>query len=688
MGCVGTSRNIKIKDKIDVNDQFNLNHEDNENKIKTPEIKLDSESITKKAKLSNNNMIYNESPIRVNSSIKTFMKDASEIDDKYFILEKLSKNPISTNYKIQSKENSKIFKNMKVITKSSISENDDEKKILKEIEILQNLKHENIIQVEECYGDDKCYYVITEHSDFGSLKDQFGILKKYSENQTKFIMFQLLQAIKYLNENNFIHTDVKPENILINGKFISNNEEFFHVKLIDFGSVNSLINIDNNNLPYYIAPEIIERKINAKCDIWSIGIIMFRLLFGNVPFRGSSFDEIIDNIKNSPIEFNLDNKNIISEDAENLLFNMLNRDVDKRYDVNTCIQHTFFKNNLVEENKKKITNNEFNNNEFVIKTQFDKSKMKGLVNTGLYKVKNYFQNAPKKLKTISDDDDKNRLFLSSLLLFIDYYIKINYKQYIEEQIINDIYQKNENRDLSEIDVSKIYNCTIKYVGMINYSVRYIAFKEKIKDDIKIYFKNEKTINFGTFKTFLIREKENLIENEFCTNFDKLEKKNKEEIESFFELDNNSLPNYEIYINAIKEELIPNKIYTYEKFKLIVKKVIDKINETNNNKVVVNSNINNIPIFEKIESINKLKDDEKSKGEEFENNHNLNGIVIFKKKNSKLSENRYILNKIQNKEKKENNLKEDNSFDTPKKNDPNAFDPQKFLLFIDRNYLTN
>ena len=105
MGCVGTSRNIKIKDKIDVNEQFNLNEEDKDNKIKTPERKLDSESITKVAKLSNNNMIYNESPLNI--SFKHLIKNASELDDKYYILEKLSKNPISTNYKIQSKENTK-----------------------------------------------------------------------------------------------------------------------------------------------------------------------------------------------------------------------------------------------------------------------------------------------------------------------------------------------------------------------------------------------------------------------------------------------------------------------------------------------------------------------------------------------------------------------------------------------------
>ena len=384
MGCVSSTKYIKVNDVKDNNnnEKIDLNNEEKINKIKSPKTKIDSGSNTKSGYLHSNNqnmMIYNESPLNI--SFKHLIKNASELDDKYYILEKLSKNPISTNYKIQSKENTKIFKNMKVISKSTISENNDEKKILQEIEILKNLKHENIIEVEECYGDEKCYYVITEYSEFGNLKDQFAIQKKYSENQTKFILLQLLKAIKYLNENNFIHTDIKPENVLISEKFISNNEEFFNVKLIDFGSVNSLINFDNQSLPYYIAPEVIDRQINAKCDIWSIGIIMFRLIFGNVPFKGNTFNEILNNIKNSTIEFYIDENNNISDKAENILSNMLIRDVNKRFDVNDCINHPFFKNDDNNcKNKSSFMKSFFNsrNNSFdyTIKTQYEELKKK------------------------------------------------------------------------------------------------------------------------------------------------------------------------------------------------------------------------------------------------------------------------------------------------------------------------
>ena len=725
MGCVSSTKLIKVNESKDNNNEINdLNNDEKLIKIKSPKTKIDSESVTKSGQFHNNNqniMIHNESPI--NTSMKQFIKNASELDDKYYILEKLSKNPISTNYKIQSKENTKIFKNMKVISKSTINENNDEKKILQEIEILKNLKHENIIEVEECYGDEKCYYVITEYSDFGNLKDQFAIQKKYSENQTKFILLQLLKAIKYLNENNFIHTDIKPENVLISEKFISNNEEFFKVKLIDFGSVNSLINFDNQSLPYYIAPEVIDRKINAKCDIWSLGIIMFRLIFGNVPFKGNTFKEVLNNLKHSTIEFYIDENSNISEKAENILSNMLIRDVDKRYDVNDCINHPFFKNDDNNFKKKSsfmksFFNNRHNSFDFTIKSQFDESKKKDLVSTVIYKDNNKINDNRKKLRTVIDNSNNNILFIASLIFYIDYYIKINYDKNEEELIINKLYQQNENRDLSEIEVSKIYDCTIAYTGVINYSVRYIAFKEKIKDDIKIYFKNVKSINYYTFRTFLIREKKFLIDSELSNNFEKLRKKNKEEIEKCLNREYSKKQKYEKYINMLKEELIPNKIYSYDKFKTIIKKIIDKVNELNNsiknifsnntinysknntyynnsnninninNKNITNHSYNNNIYLEKIyekEEFEKKNDMKKESEINTPMNHHLDGIVnITKKKNSKKLEHNFLINQIH--ENKREDLNNDNLFDIQKKNDPNAFDPEKFLLLVDNNYL--
>ena len=731
MGCVSSTKYIKVNDVKDNNnnEKIDLNNEEKINKIKSPKTKIDSGSNTKSGYLHSNNqnmMIYNESPLNI--SFKHLIKNASELDDKYYILEKLSKNPISTNYKIQSKENTKIFKNMKVISKSTISENNDEKKILQEIEILKNLKHENIIEVEECYGDEKCYYVITEYSEFGNLKDQFAIQKKYSENQTKFILLQLLKAIKYLNENNFIHTDIKPENVLISEKFISNNEEFFNVKLIDFGSVNSLINFDNQSLPYYIAPEVIDRQINAKCDIWSIGIIMFRLIFGNVPFKGNTFNEILNNIKNSTIEFYIDENNNISDKAENILSNMLIRDVNKRFDVNDCINHPFFKNDDNNcKNKSSFMKSFFNsrNNSFdyTIKTQYEELKKKNLLSTVIIKENKNINHNRKKLRTVIDNTNSNTLFISSLIFYIDYYNKINFNKNEEEQIINKLYQEHENRDLSEIEVSKIYDCTIEYTGVINYSVRYIAFKEKIKDDIKIYFKNVKYINFYTFRTFLIREKKFLIDSELNNNFEKLIKKNKEEIEKYLNIEYPNKQKYEKYINMLKQELVSNKIYSYDKFKTIIKKIIDKVNELNNisnntfsnniiNKSNTNSNYNNSnyntlnninnnnkdinnhsynnniyleKIYEK-EEFEKINDIKKESKINASINHHLDGIVnITKKSNSKSDNQNYFLNEI-NGDKKAS-LKLNNSFDIPKKKDPNAFDPEKFLLLVDKNYLT-
>ena len=690
MGCVKTKTTITCNKENKKNNNDELHYEK-----KSPDNKLDLDSNSKTNNASNKKNIINYNEIN-NKTQNKLLKDASEIDNLYFILEKISKNPISQNYKIQNKKNPSIFKTMKVLTKSTMEENDEELKIIQEIEILKGLKHENVIEIEQCYSDEKFFYIISEYSDYGSLKDQFGIKKKYSENQTKYIMYQLLKAIKYLNKNNFIHTDIKPENILISEKIIINKEELFKVKLVDFGNANSLQNPESKNLPYYVAPEVIDRKFNEKCDIWSLGIIMFRLLFGYVPFKGTSIDEVINNIKNSPIEYDKEDeyKHIsLSENGEDILSKMIVREVDKRFDVDSCINHKWFKfNNLsiIEEEEKEkrydvsptYIENRYTNS-ILLKTKFNKKDEDNIVNTGFYRMGSNIIESPKKLQTVIQlPEDNYHFFLTILKKFILFFYRIYFQLNEEENIIRDIYQKKENRDLSKISVKDVYDCTIEYAGMINFSVRYIVFKEQIKDDIKEYFNNESFINFNSFKEFLITEKENSIDIEFSNCFDKLIKKNKEEIEMCLDLDNSTKGKTNKYFILIKKEL-ENKVYTYDEFKTIVKDVITKFNQ--NDEYIDKSSSSMNFSDEKNENKEEKKEFEIELNDNSKNmirDNDLLGIVNITKK--KCSQNSDTLKSKSKLLPIRENTKKSKSSYNPKR-DPNAFDPEKFLLLVDENY---
>ena len=86
---------------------------------------------------------------------------------------------------------------------------------------------------------------------------------------------------------------------------------------------------------------------------------MFRLIFGYVPFKGNTFEEVINHILLSPIEYDKEDENInihLSKNGENLLSNMIVRELDKRFSVENCLNHKWFKNNcltVIEEEKEK-----------------------------------------------------------------------------------------------------------------------------------------------------------------------------------------------------------------------------------------------------------------------------------------------------------------------------------------------
>ncbi len=135
--------------------------------------------------------------------------------------------------------------------------------------------------------------------------------KGFSEYTVAHIMRQLLSLIAYCHSNNIIIRDIKLENILIElreTKIINGQEhKFFSIRVCDFKysrSFNKTIRLSKKiGNPYYIAPEILKRRYDEKVDVWSSGIIMYMLLSGKPPFKGSTEKEILEKVSIGTFEF-------------------------------------------------------------------------------------------------------------------------------------------------------------------------------------------------------------------------------------------------------------------------------------------------------------------------------------------------------------------------------------------------
>jgi calcium-dependent protein kinase len=128
-------------------------------------------------------------------------------------------------------------------------------------------------------------YVVFEYEESDMRKLIKGDLFLKNE-EIKVLSYNLLCAVKYLHSASVLHRDLKPENLLI----VKNNS--FEIKVIDFGLSRTFE--PNKNMysrmgtPFYIAPEVLKKKYNEKCDVWACGVILYILLSGNPPFNGKN----------------------------------------------------------------------------------------------------------------------------------------------------------------------------------------------------------------------------------------------------------------------------------------------------------------------------------------------------------------------------------------------------------------
>lgn len=151
----------------------------------------------------------------------------------------------------------------------------------------------------------------------------------FSEKDAAVIMKQLLSCLNYCQSRNIVHRDIKPENILL-----ESNKDFNQIKVIDFGisvvrEPETMIK-ESIGTPYYIAPEVWNKNYDEKCDVWSAGVIMYILLSGIPPFNASSDSEMKKKILEG--SYSMDGKvwDEVSEEAKDLIKELLTYDKDKR----------------------------------------------------------------------------------------------------------------------------------------------------------------------------------------------------------------------------------------------------------------------------------------------------------------------------------------------------------------------
>ena len=264
--------------------------------------------------------------------------------DKYIRGKKIGKGTFGTVYESKNI----IFNNlvaMKIIYKDYHMDN---LLIKNEIDILKKLSHPNIVRIYEFYESNNCFYIINEFCPEGELYNYINN-SKLNEQQLSVIFYQVFSGLKYLHENNILHRDLKPENILISKKEkdLLDGEEYFWIQIIDFGTAKIFEDDKNENSivgsAYYIAPEVLNKDYNEKCDTWSVGVILYMFLVGRPPFNGSNNEEIVNSIKTKDYDENNPKFLTRSPEVRDLIKHLLEKDATKRLSAKEALNHEWFK---------------------------------------------------------------------------------------------------------------------------------------------------------------------------------------------------------------------------------------------------------------------------------------------------------------------------------------------------------
>lgn len=215
-----------------------------------------------------------------------------------------------------------------------------------ELRILRRVHHRNVIALKDVFRDGRKQklYMVMEYAACSLQQMLDGSKeKKLPIFQTHFFFTQLIDGLSYLHSQGVIHKDIKPGNLLVSLDGT--------LKISDFGVAELLDRFDKDDwckiaqgTPKFQPPEIVSGTVEEyrgrKVDIWACGVTLYNLVSGEYPFEGDVIMRLFDNIANQPL--NMPQSVIVSKPLESLLTSMLEKDPDKRIDMDGIRKSAWF----------------------------------------------------------------------------------------------------------------------------------------------------------------------------------------------------------------------------------------------------------------------------------------------------------------------------------------------------------
>merc|ERR1719220_2764909 len=201
---------------------------------------------------------------------------------------------------------------IKIIDKTQLNPGSLQK-LFREVRIMKTLDHPNIVKLFQVIETEKTLYLVMEYASGGEVFDYLVLHGRMKEKEARAKFRQIVSAVQYCHQKKIIHRDLKAENLLLDSEM--------NIKIADFGFSNEFM--PGNKLdtfcgsPPYAAPELFQGKKydGPEVDVWSLGVILYTLVSGSLPFDGSTLRELRERVLRGKYRIPI----YMSTDCENLL---------------------------------------------------------------------------------------------------------------------------------------------------------------------------------------------------------------------------------------------------------------------------------------------------------------------------------------------------------------------------------